>query len=247
MRGFLPLALGLAVAASTFGANINITSGAPGVTWTVTGPNGSGVNGANAVVVSATNSTWAAAPTGSNWISWGAVQGTSCVVGQTPGTGCANTLFNAAGDTWIYTLTISAATLGSTFGTANIVFGGDDKVNLFVGVNQQIQATSTPGYNPIYCAAPGGATSAGNTNPYSCGASIAFTAANLNGDGSLTISLFDTNIPISGCPGCGDPTGVVISGVVNSGVALTPEPATLGLVTLAGIAGLALRRRKRNS
>jgi hypothetical protein len=102
------LALALVTGALSFGAAITISTGT--ASWDVSGPGVSGLVAATTLTTGENNGTWAPAPTGSSWLSWGAVEGTSCVVGQTPGNGCADTNFNAtSGDTWAYILTVSAA------------------------------------------------------------------------------------------------------------------------------------------
>jgi hypothetical protein len=167
------------------------------------------------------------------------------VVDQTPGDGCASTSFNSStGDIWLYTLTISAASLGATSGTANFVFGGDNSVELFLGSEP---GQSWSGYSPLGCSKAGGATSAGSTQgSYSgCVTTLSFDAADLNGDGSLTIDAYVTNAPFSGCPACGNPTGFVLDGDIFTGASPTvPEPGTFGLIGAAGLALLGIRRRR---
>ena len=103
------LAIGLATAAISFANVVDISTGV--ASWQVSGPGVSGTVAATTLTTAQTNGSWAPAPAGSNWISWGSVQGTSCVVGQTPGNGCANALFNSSGDIWTYSLTINSAQL----------------------------------------------------------------------------------------------------------------------------------------
>jgi len=256
MKGFLTFTLGVAAVATTFGATINISTGTNNAAWQVFVP-GSGFVAATSLTVAQQNGTWAPAPisispiSGSNWVSYGAVQGTSCVVGQTPGNGCANALINPNGDIWTYTLTISAASLGATSGNLNFIFGSDNRVSVFVGNNSvsQVWGGNGPngnGFNPLGCSGTPNPTSAGNTQAQynNCTGTVAFGAGNLNGDGSLTITAYNYNDPIVGCPGCGNPTGFVLEGTLSTGAAATPEPATISMVVLAGLAGLALRRKR---
>lgn len=230
----------MAAGVTAFGATINIDTGV--ASWEVFGP---GTGNIAAVSVSP-NGSWAPAPTGSSWVSFSSVASTSCVVGQTPGNGCANTLTNPGGDVWTYSLTVSAATLGATSGQLSFVFGADDQVNLFVG-DEPGQFWS--GANPLGCSGTPDPSSAGGTNPYTCNTSITFNASDLNGDGSLTLTAYVSNDPISGCPACGDPTGFVLDGTLTSGAVggPVPEPLTFGLVGFAGVAGWAIRRRQRTS
>jgi hypothetical protein len=239
IKNLLGCVLAMALSVTAFGANIDISTGV--AAWQVF--NGSFVN---AVSVSP-NGTWAAAPTGSSWISFDSVGSTSCVVGQTPGNGCANTLINPAGDTWVYTLTVSAATLGATSGDLSFVFGADNRVNLFAG-NEPSQ-TWTGGGSTLGCSDSPSPSPAGSTNPYTCNTSIPFNASDLNGDGSLTLTAYVFNDPIPNCPTCGDPTGFVLDGTLTSGAAVNsaPEPMTFGLVALAAVAGWARRRKRLSS
>jgi hypothetical protein len=250
MKGIFTVALGLAVSASTFAAAIDIDTGfAP---WMVTGPGYTGP----AIVVSAPNGTWAPAPAGASWVSWGANESVSCAVGQLPGNGCASTNFNPNGDTWVYTLNIAAGLLGATSGDLNFVFGGDDSVEAFVGggpgatsFTTQIwnQGGSLGAFAQLGCSnAAQGATNAGSsqTSYNACTTTIPFDATFLNTDGSLTITAFDFNAPISGCPTCGNPTGFVLGGDALTGLSDSPEPATFGVVALAGLAGFMLRRKR---
>lgn len=237
------IALGLMTGVLSFGTTISIDTGT--ASWQVDGPGTGGAVAATTLTTGETNGTWAQAPTGSSWISWGAVEGTSCVVGQTPGNGCAHTNFNPSGDIWAYTLTITAASLGATSGTANFVFGADSSVNVFIG-NEPEQAWS--GADPLGCSNTGGATSAGSTQgSYSgCTTTVSFNASDLNGDGSLSFTAYVTNAPIGGCPACGNPTGFVLDGDVLTGASTlaTPEPGTFGLMSVAGLALLGIRRRR---
>jgi hypothetical protein len=224
--------------ALSFGTAIFIGTGT--ANWQVSGPGVTGTVAATTLTSGESNPGWAPAPTGSSWISWGAIQGTSCTVGQTPGDGCANADFNSAGDTWAYTLTVSAAALGATSGTANFVFGADNSVNLFLG-NEPGQAWGT--FSTLGCSNAGGPTSAGNTQgSYSgCTTTVSFNAADLNGDGSLTIEAFVTNAAFTG----GNPTGFVLDGDILTGATtLTPEPGTFGLIGVASLALLGIRRRR---
>lgn len=268
MKGLISLALGVAVAATTFGATIDISTGTGNAAWQVTGP---GYTGAAISLTTAQQQTsWAPAPTGTNWVSWGSTQGTSCAPGPTgPGAGCASTNFNTTvGDTWIYSLTISAAQLGTTSGTINFVFGSDDYVNLFVGNGpptgtsatslgnywNQTSATPPGGFGNLGCSSnSGSATSAGNTQTTyntcltpNANNTISFSAANyLNADGSLTLTAYVTNAAIAGCAACGNPTGFVLDGDINTTPGV-PEPTTLSMFAIAGLSGLAYRRKRRS-
>ncbi len=256
MKGIL-ITLGLAYVSSTYGATINISTGV--ANWQVSGPN---VIGASATTLSLAqqNAAWAVPPVGSNWISWGSVQGTSCLVGQTPGVACASTLTNPAGDTWSYNLTISALTLGgATSGALNFIFGSDNRVTLTVGRNNVVSTwnngTTTNGnaFNTLGCSGGG---AAGNTQASynNCVSLLTFNSSNLNVDGSLTIFAANQNDPIPSvnpgeiCTACGNPTGFILEGFIsntgNGSGAATPEPATFGLVALFGVAGLAFRRKR---
>ena len=247
IKRLLGCALAMALAATAFGAGVNISTGT--ASWQVFIP---GTGFVNAASVSP-NGTWALAPTGSSWVSFNSVESTSCIVGQTPGNGCANTLMNSTGDTWEYTLTVSAATLGATSGSLSFVFGADNGVNLFAG-NEPGQVwnggstTNGTGFGPLGCSDISSPTSAGGTNPYTCNTSISFNAADLNNNGSLTLTAYVVNNPIPGCPACGDPTGFVLDGLLTSGaVSSAPEPATFGLVAMTAVAGWALRRKRRSA
>jgi hypothetical protein len=256
MNKFVCLAMGGALAVTAFGATINISTGTNNASWQVF--NGAFV-AATSLTVAQQNGTWAPAPisispiSGANWISYGSVEGTSCVVGQTPGNGCAHALINPSGDLWTYQLNISASALGATSGTANFIFGADNRVNVFLGNNSTAQAwnTGTPtngnAFNPLGCSGTPNPTSAGSTQASynNCVGTVAFGPANLNGDGSLSIVAFVTNDPIVGCPACGDPTGFVLEGTLSTIPAVVPEPATIGLIGLAGLAGFAFRRKLR--
>jgi hypothetical protein len=226
MRTVLFAVLSVSAIATAFGSTINLSTGV--ASWQVFVPASGFVNATNV----SPNGTWASAPVGSSWISYGATQSTSCVVGQTPGNGCANTLVNPSGDIWTYTLTLSAATLGATSGTLSFVMGADNRVNLFAGnnslaMNRGGNGPNGNGYSPL------SGTLTGSWN-----------ASNLNGDGSLTLTAFVFNDPISGCPACGDPTGFVLSGSATSGSA-APEPTTLSMLGIIGVGGWTLRRRLR--
>ena len=248
IKRLLSCALAMAAGVTAFGASINIDTGV--ADWEVFVP---GTGDIAAVSVSP-NGAWAPAPTGSSWVSFSSVASTSCVVGQTPGNGCANTLTNPSGDIWAYTLTVSAATLGATSGQLSFVFGADNRVSLFAG-NEPAQiwnggsTTNGTGFNPLGCSGTPNPSSAGGTNPYTCNTSITFNASDLNGDGSLTLTAYVYNDPIPDCPACGDPTGFVLDGTLTSGAvgSPVPEPLTFGLVGFAGVAGWAIRRRRRTS
>ena len=170
MKGLLTCTLGLAIAATTFGATIDISTGTGNAAWQVFDLSQGQFVAATSLTTAQNNGTWAPAPTGTSWVSWGTQQGTSCVVGQTPGNGCASTNFNTTnGDTWTYMLNISAAALGATSGTLNFVFGSDNTVNLFVGngpptgtsvssVGNYWNQTGPPagGFGNLGCSNPGG-------------------------------------------------------------------------------------------
>jgi len=263
--------LGLAAASSTFAATINLDTGV--ADWMVSGP---GVSGTVAAVVAdtggpqdlASNGTWAPAPTGSSWISWGTYEGTSCLVGQTPGNGCASTLFATTPyngdflDIWFYSLTISAAQLGGySYGNLNFVWGGDNRAFIIRTEGNLLWGNPSPGdgYSALACSSntPGSdgfnAPTAGNTQASynNCVTTISFGPGDLNpvgsgyGAGSLTLTVQVDNDEIPGCLSCGDPTGFVLAGTVTGtppppGI---PEPATFGLVGVA-ILGLLVFRRK---
>ena len=133
MKGLLIITLGLAAAAGAFGAVIDIGTGIGNAPWQVFDPS-LGFVPATSLSTAQQNGAWAPPPTGSDWVSFGSNQGTSCSVGQTPGNGCASTLLNPAGDTWQYVLNISAAQLGATSGTVNFVFGAQDVSSRFGGL-----------------------------------------------------------------------------------------------------------------
>jgi hypothetical protein len=160
------------------------------------------------------NSLWAGAPAGSAWVSSSVTQGTSCVVGQTPGNGCATALVNINGDLWDYRLTISAAELGSTSGFVYFVFGADNRVDVYVGLGTTPQTWNSS--SPLGCAASPAPTSAGSSQAIynTCASEVLFNASNLNADGSLTILAQVHNDPIPSCSTCGDPTGFVLRGDV---------------------------------
>ena len=253
MKALLTFALGVATVATSFGATINISTGTGNAAWQVFIPGSGNVAAVSLTAAQSNPASWAPAPAGSSWVSYGATQGTSCPTAATgPANGCASPLTNPNGDTWTYTLTISAANLGATTGSLNFIFGSDNRVNLFVGNNATAQIwnggsnTNGTGYNPLGCSGTPSPTSAGNTQATynNCVGTVSFGAANLNGDGSLTLTAYNFNDPIPGCPACGDPTGFVLEGTALTGAAATPEPATFGLVALAGLAGLALRRKR---
>ena len=248
IKTLLGCALVMAAVVTASGASINIDTGT--ASWQVFGP---GTGNIAAVSVSP-NGSWAPAPTGSSWVSFDSVASTSCVVGQTPGNGCANTLMNPTGDTWTYTLTVSASTLGATSGHLSFVFGADDQVNLFVGDEPGQfwnggSSTNGTGFNPLGCSGTPDPSSAGGTNPYTCNTSIPFNASDLNGDGSLTLTAYVFNDPIPACPACGDPSGFVLDGLLTTGpvASAVPEPLTFGLVGLAVVTGCAIRLRRRTS
>ena len=240
----------MATAAISFASTIDISTGVAG--WQVFVP-GSGLVAATSLTAAQQNGTWASAPAGSAWVSWSAVQGASCVVGQTPGNGCANTLINPAGDIWTYTLTITAASLGSTSGNLNFIFGADNRVNLFVGnsasglVWNGGSNTNGTGFNPLGCSGTP-PTSAGNTQATynNCTGTVGFNPADLNGDGSLTLTAFTFNDPIPGCAACGNPTGFILEGDILTGASTSvPEPGSFGLMGAASLALFALRRIRR--
>jgi len=159
-----------------------------------------------------TNGTWAVAPAGSAWVSSSSTEGTSCVVGQTPGNGCATALVDTGGDVWNYRLTISAASLGNVAGSANFIFGADSRVDVYIGNGTTPQTWNSS--NPLGCSASPAPTSAGNTQATynSCTGTFSYGPSALNGDGSLTILAQVHNDPIMGCPACGNPTGFVLEG-----------------------------------
>lgn len=240
------LAIGLFTAGFTPAATIDISTGV--AAWQVSGPGLTGT--AIALAAGQQNGTWAPAPAGSSWLSWGAAQGTSCVIGQIPGNGCASTLFNAGGDNWIYSLTVSAASLGATSGNLNFLFGGDDAVDLLIGnavaIEQQWnQGAGLGAFAQLACSANGGPTNAGNSQATynTCTTELSFNASELNGDGSLTFTAAVFNAPVTNCTTCGDPTGFVLEGDILTGAAAsTPEPGTFGLIGAAGLALFAMRR-----
>jgi hypothetical protein len=257
MKVLLHVVVCAALAGATFGGVINISTGTNNAIWQVSGPGIAVPVTATSLTVAQQNGTWAPAPisispiSGANWVSYSSVQGTSCVVGQTPGNGCANTLANPNGDTWTYSLTISAASLGATSGTLNFIFGADNRVVLGVGNGGPSEAWNTGAptngnaFNPLGCSGTP-PTSAGNTQAQynNCVGTVSFSAGNLNGDGSVTLTALVANDPIVGCPTCGDPTGFVLEGTLSTTPVTTPEPATFALVGLAGLAGIVLRRRR---
>lgn len=237
----LSLCVGVALCATARGGAIDISTGV--ALWQLTGGT------ATTLTVGQQNGTWAPAPAGSAWISSSSSEGTSCVVGQTPGNGCATALTNPAGDLYVFTLTVSAASLGTTSGSLNYIFGADSDVSLAIGLggSPQLWNSGSPGaaFNPLGCSGTP-PTSAGNTQGTynTCTGTVNFNAANLNGDGSLTLSASVTNAPIVGCPACGDPMGFVLEGDILTGGTLppsVPEPATFGLMAVAGAALIARR------
>lgn len=247
MKRIFPIALAMVSVGTIFGATINLNTGV--ASWQVFAQGNGGI--ISAIVVSP-NGAWAPAPLGSSWVSYGAQQSTSCTGNQVPGSGCASANFNSGGDILTYTLTISAAALGATSGSLNYVFGSDSRVNLFVGNNSSNQnwggtAPTGNGFNPLGCSGTP-VTSAGNTQTTynNCLGIVTFSAANLNQDGSLTLTAYSFNDPIVGCAAaaCGNPTGFILEGTVVTGAAPTPEPATFGLVGMASLVGLAVRRMK---
>lgn len=260
MQSLFKAALGLAAAATTFGATINLSTGTNNANWQVYSAGAGVFVTATSLTVAQQNGSWAPAPisisplSGSNWISYGSIQGTACSAGQTPGNGCANANINVAGDVWTYTLNISAASLGATSGSLNYLFGADSRVNLFVGNNSfsQVWGGSAPtgaGFNTLGCSGTP-VTNGGNTQAQynNCVNTVNFGAGNLNGDGSLTLTAYVFNDPIVGSTfSVGNPTGFVLEGTVLTGAALTPEPATFGMVALVGLAGLVLRRKTSSS
>ena len=242
MKHFLRFAAVVATCACVSGGMIDVSTGtAP---WQVFVPG----SGSISVVPVSPNGTWAPAPAGSSWVSFDLFQSTSCVVGQTPGNGCANTIINPDGDLWSYFLTISAADLAATSGSLNFVFGSDNRVNLFVGDTSSAQVwnggnpTNGAGFNPLGCSALPAPTDAGSTQAsYSnCTTTVSFGATNLNPDGSLTLIAYNFNDPIPGCPDCGDPTGFILQGDLLTSTALAPEPSTFSLIGLVGFFWLLL-------
>ncbi|HEV8039871.1 MAG TPA: PEP-CTERM sorting domain-containing protein [Bryobacteraceae bacterium] len=235
------LAIGVATAAISFANVVDISTGV--ASWQVSGPGVSGSVAATTLSTGETNGSWAPAPAGSNWISWGSVQGTSCVVGQTPGNGCANALFNSSGDTWAYSLTINSAVLaGATAGSLNFIFGADDAVNLFVG-NEPAEVWGSP--NPLGCSGTPPTSAGGSQATYNnCVGTVNFNASDLTGAGGLILTGYVTNAAINGCPACGDPTGFVLEGDITTSSSAVPEPAALPLIGVAGFALLWIRRRR---
>jgi hypothetical protein len=74
MKSFLALVLAMAAAASVFGTTIDISTGV--AAWQVF-TQGSGFVPATVLTVAQQNGTWAPAPSGSEWVSFGSTQGTS--------------------------------------------------------------------------------------------------------------------------------------------------------------------------
>ena len=246
MKKSITLAATLASFAIASGGTIDVSTGtAP---WLVFVP-GSGLV---PVVSVPPNGAWAPAPAGSSWVSFGASESSSCVVGETPGNGCANLVRDPNGDVWVYSLTISGADLGATSGSVNFVFGSDNRTNLFVGANSigQVWNGGNPSngtaFNPLVCSALPTSTNAGNTQATynNCPTTVPFGAGNLNADGSLTLTAYNFNDPIPNCPNCGNPSGFVLRGNILTAAASAPEPATFGVVGLAGLGGLLLYRRR---
>jgi hypothetical protein len=249
------LVFGLAATASAFGGVIDISTGTGNAPWQVLVPV-LGFVPATSLATAQQNGTWAPPPTGSNWVSFGSDQGTSCVIGQTAGNGCASALLNPGGDTWEYALNISAAQLGATSGTLNFLFGADDSVNLFVGggpgATSEIgqlwnQGPGLGAFADLGCSAVAGPTNGGNTQASyaTCTTALTFDPSFLNTDGSLTIDAFVFNAPIIGCPACGDASGFVLSGEITTGASAAPEPRTFLLVALAGLAGYTANQRRK--
>ncbi len=208
-------AVSLATAALSFGAVIDISTGTGNANWQVTGV------AAVSLTTAQVNAAWAPAPAGASWVSWNAQQGTSCALGQNPGTGCANTLSNPSGDTWQYTLTIPASALaGSSSGTLNFIFGADSRVSLTIGQQSPEvwnggSTTNGDGFSPLGCSG-NPPTSAGSTQQkyVNCVNSVPFSPSDLNADGSLTLTAIVNNDPIPDCPLCGDPTAFILSGTL---------------------------------
>lgn len=254
------LLLGIATLASvaaqkTFAASINITTGTAAWQQML---NGSG-SGFNSVVSVSPNPSWAPAPTGSSWVSFGTIQSISCTISQTPGTNCASPTVNTGGDVWTYQLNITAAQLGgATSGSLNFLLGSDNRVSFTIGNGSVALVwnggsnTNGTGFTALGCSAPGGLTNAGSTNPYSCTTSITFGPSQLNGDGSLTLRALNYNDPIPSvnnpnvaCTACGNPTGFLLAGTLTT--PSIPEPATFSLVSLAGLLGAAGARARLRS
>lgn len=243
------LALSLAAMSASFGATISLNTGV--AAWQVFVP-GTGLTSA---VVVTPNGAWAQAPTGSSWVSYGAIQSTICSGALVAGVNCASVLTNPAGDLWTYQLTISAASLGATSGNFSFVFGADNAVKVYVGSSNLGQfwgnlATPGNGATNLGCVSAAGGnttTNVGNTNPYTCNNTVAFNASTLNKDGSLTLYAYVSNDPALTGGNAGNPSGLVLSGTLNTGTQATPEPATFGLVGMAGLVGLIARRFRSKS
>jgi hypothetical protein len=235
------LATGLATAAISFANVVDISTGV--ASWQVSGPGVSGIVAATTLSTAQTNGSWAPAPAGSSWISWSPVQGTSCVVGQTPGNGCADTLFNPGGDIWTYSLAISSAELaGATAGSLNFIFGADDAVSLFVG-NEAAEVWGSS--NPLGCSGTPPSSAGGSQATYNnCVGTVHFNASDLSAAGALILTGYVNNAAINGCSQCGDPTGFVLEGDVITTSSAVPEPGMLGLLCVVGVAFLGIRRRR---
>ena len=229
MKKLISLALGVAVAAISFGAPITLNTGSAAWQVATTGVGLGPVTPLNAAQANPGN--WVAAPGGASWISAtylavnpssnALLQGTPCGVAGTAGTNCAYNLFTAGGDTYHYNLVIPNSVLlantASGGGAATFQFTGDDYASVFVG--NQLGVT--------YAGGPGALSSVKTIN---------YTVADLNVNGDLVIDAYAYNNPAAGN---GNPTGFLLAGNI-SGV---PEPATFGLIALAGLAGIAARRK----
>jgi len=221
MKGLFSIAAGLALAATTFAATIS--TGTPGgAAWTVYNP----ATGTFVHHQMLPRRTGLGQGTGSLSVgSYGAIEGTSCVVGQTPGNGCAHTFDQPQRDIWTYQLVISAATCRDLGNVEPSSSGSDNRVSMFVATTRRILIwrlwANGNGFNPL------------------CNGTATYAPANLNGDGSLTITAYDYNDPmVPACPGCGNPSGFIVS-APSPLAPRTRGTATFGLVALAGVAGLA--------
>ena len=221
----------LATSAISFGALI-LDTGLASPGWQVA-TTGVGLGTATILTPaqSVGNPAWIAAPNSSKWItgtylavnpgSNAALQGTPCsAVGGNPGVNCAYGTFTA-NDSYNYVLQISAASLAaqsaSAGGTVSVQFTGDDRATLYVGNRLGVMNAAGPG------------TLSAVTN-------ITFTAADLNA-GALTIYAIVNNN--SANFNGGNTTGFVLTGNLTG----APEPATFGLLAVAGLAGIAARRK----